>query len=81
MPEILSGKRVSDHAGASVTISPRQKTDPDARPIPGDIFRMPEFQEYLKKAMEVADVSELSPPLLIEFHKKLMRSAAQHARD
>eukprot|EP00959_Pyramimonas_sp_CCMP1952_P455773 9472091-Pyramimonas_sp.AAC.2 len=31
--------------------------------------------------MEEADVSELSPPLLIEFRKKLMRSAAQHARD
>eukprot|EP00959_Pyramimonas_sp_CCMP1952_P079186 1655101-Pyramimonas_sp.AAC.2 len=44
MPAILSGKRVSDHAGVSVTISPRQKTDPDAMPIPRGLFRMPEFQ-------------------------------------
>eukprot|EP00959_Pyramimonas_sp_CCMP1952_P032553 683145-Pyramimonas_sp.AAC.1 len=47
----------------------------------GAFFKLPEYQDYLQKAVEVADVSELSPPLLIEFHKKLTRSAAQHALD
>eukprot|EP00959_Pyramimonas_sp_CCMP1952_P256107 5349190-Pyramimonas_sp.AAC.1 len=80
-PEILSALRVSDRAGVSAAFGPRKPKSQLGRGMHQEIFRRPGYQQFLEKVIPLAEDDDLSPPLLLAFHKEMVIEAARFARD
>ena len=63
-PEVLLSKGLSDHAPLVVSIAGSPMIPSGERPIPKQVFRQPEYAEYLEKVWALGSGEELSPPAI-----------------
>lgn len=70
-------KHLSDHAPLKITISIRPKPKTSSKPIPKDIFDLPEFSKALDSILEVVNLDAFIPPERLEEHKHIIRVAAK----
>ncbi|CAK0905393.1 unnamed protein product, partial [Prorocentrum cordatum] len=73
---LVSDRCVSDHAAVLISFASRAPRVQDERAIPKHIFHEPAFKQRLEGLIKASDWSQMSPPVKLEYYKKLLKIAS-----
>eukprot|EP00959_Pyramimonas_sp_CCMP1952_P372049 7790793-Pyramimonas_sp.AAC.1 len=81
MAEVLDAKEVSDHAPVFIQLSSSPPRPVEDIPIPKTVCEHPEFRVFLERIWDLAKDEYMTPPMLLDFHTRMIREAARHVRN